>query len=91
MAEHGNGILLIFARTGNKVWQEIIFPKADAVLFLRKRIKFLLPDGTPGGSAGCDSALVAFGKENVEALWKCGIEGSIITLNKHSITIPTLF
>jgi len=41
MAEHGNGILLIFARTGNKVWQEIIFPKATAVLFLRKRIQFI--------------------------------------------------
>ena len=91
MAEHGNGILLIFARTGNKVWQEIIFPKADAVLFLRKRIKFLLPDGTPGGSAGCDSALIAFGKENVDALWSCGLDGSIVTLEKRAITIPTLF
>ena len=80
MAEHGNGILLIFARTGNKVWQEIIFPRATAVLFLRKRIRFLLIDGTPGGSAGCDSALVAFGKGNVDALEKCGIEGSLIVL-----------
>lgn len=80
MAEHGNGILLIFARTGNKVWQEIIFQKATAVLFLRKRIRFIGEDGEPGGSAGCDSALVAFGWENVAALEKCGIEGSLIVL-----------
>lgn len=49
MAEHNNGILLIFARTGNKVWQEIIFPKATAVLFLRKRIQFIDNQGHRGG------------------------------------------
>lgn len=48
LAEHGNGILLIFARTGNKVWQEIVFPKADAVLFLRKRIQFVDNQGNRG-------------------------------------------
>lgn len=80
MAEHGNGILLIFARTGNKVWQEIIFPRATAVLFLRRRVRFCLPDGTQAGSAGCDSALVAFGWNNVEALEKSGIEGKLVIL-----------
>lgn len=49
MAEHGNGILLIFARTGNKVWQEIIFPKATAILFLRKRVQFIDNQGFRGG------------------------------------------
>jgi len=33
-----------------------------------------------GGSAGCDSALVAFGEENVEALERCGLEGKIVKL-----------
>lgn len=80
MAEHGNGILLIFARTGNKVWQEIIFPKATAVLFLRKRIQFIDNEGNRGGAAGCDSALIAFGWENVAALERCGIEGKLVIL-----------
>lgn len=80
MAKHGNGILLIFARTGNKVWQEIVFPKATAVLFLRKRVRFIDADGQQGGGAGCDSALVAFGWENVAALERCGIEGSLVIL-----------
>lgn len=80
MADHGNGILLIFARTGNKVWQEIVFPRADAVLFLRKRIHFIEKSGKPGGSAGCDSALVAFGEENVDALRDCGLEGYLLII-----------
>lgn len=85
MAEHGNGILLIFARTGNKVWQESVFPKADAVLFLRRRVRFCLPDGTQGGSAGCDSALVAYGWSNVEALRKSGLEGTLVILGGTEI------
>lgn len=80
MAKHGNGVLLIFARTGNKVWQEVVFPKATAVLFLRKRVRFIDADGQQGGGAGCDSALVAFGWENVAALERCGIEGSLVIL-----------
>ena len=78
MAENGNGILLIFARTGNKDFQELLL-KCDAVLFMRKRIRFYLPDGTRGGSAGCDSALFAFGRENVIALRNSGIEGALIS------------
>ena len=87
MAEHGNGILLIFARTGNRVWQEIIFPKADAVLFLRKRIKFIDSEGHEGGSPGCDSALVAFGRNNVESLERCGLEGKLVILNGHTCAV----
>ena len=81
MAENGNGILLIFARTGNKTFQEVLMPSADAILFLRKRIRFYLPDGTQGGSAGCDSCLIAFGKENVDALKASGIEGLLLEKN----------
>ena len=81
LAEHNNGILLIFARTGNKVWQERIFPKATAVLFLRKRIQFIDNQGLRGGgAAGCDSTLIAFGWENVAALERCGIEGKLVVL-----------
>lgn len=40
LAEHGNGIALIFARTETKLWQEHIFPTAHGFLFHRKRIAF---------------------------------------------------
>lgn len=81
MVAHGNGILLIFARTGNASFQYLL-QKADAVLFLRKRIKFYKQDGTRGDTAGCDSALFAFGSENVDALRKSGIEGTLMTIKR---------
>ena len=77
MADNGNGILLVFARTGNKTFQEML-RRCDAVLFLRHRIRFFLPDGKQGGSPGCDSALLAFGQQNVTALRQSNIEGALI-------------
>jgi len=79
-AENANGICLLFGRTGNRIFQEIMLTKADAVLFLRKRIKFYKPDGTQGSSGGCDSVLFAFGKENADALLKSGLEGVYVPL-----------
>lgn len=79
-AENGNGIALLFGRTGNRIFQEIMLTQADAVLFLRKRIKFYKPDGTQGQSGGCDSVLFAFGKNNAEALLNCGLEGVYVPL-----------
>lgn len=63
LAEHpAGGIALIFARTETAVWQEVVFPKARSVLFLRGRVRFCRPDGTPGHyTGGAPSALVAFG------------------------------
>lgn len=79
-AENGNGICLLFGRTGNRIFQEIMLTRADAVLFLRKRIRFYRSDGTQGQSGGCDSVLFAFGQENVDALLNCGLEGVFIPL-----------
>lgn len=81
MVQNNNGILLVFARMGNDVIQNIIIPNADAVLFLRKRIRFLMPDGKRRYNAGADSALFAFGQQNVEALEKSGLEGFLICKN----------
>ena len=78
--ENGNGILLTFARTDNKVFQELLLPNCDAALFLRHRVKFYLPDGTRGGSPGCGSVLFAFGQENADALLNSGLEGVFIPI-----------
>lgn len=77
--ENGNGVLLIFARTDNKDFQRLL-NKCDAVLFMRQRIRFYLPDGSRGGSAGCGSALFAIGKDNVLALEQSGINGVLVNL-----------
>lgn len=55
MAEHGNGIALLFNRCDSKMFQDVIFEKATAMKFLRNRIRFFRPDGTRGDSPGCGS------------------------------------
>ena len=80
MVEHGNGVVLIFARTETKAFFDFVWGKADAILFLKGRLKFHHPDGTIGGTAGSPSVLIAYGKENVKALETCGLAGKLVYL-----------
>ena len=83
-AAHGwasrGGIALIFARTETKLWQELVFPVAHAVLFVAGRIRFCHADGTEGESATAPSALIAYSARDVAALENSGIEGFIVYL-----------
>jgi len=79
LAIHGNGIALIFARVETKVFQKFVWQKADAILFLYSRIRFLRPNGSTGQGPGAPSCLVAYGKENVLALDSSGIKGAYMT------------
>lgn len=50
MAQHGNGIMLIFARLETQAWFDEIFPTASGYLFLKGRIafyEFLCECGSP--------------------------------------------
>lgn len=70
MHNHRNGIALVFART-DCLWYHSYVAKADAILFLKGRIKFVDGLGVTGGSgAGCGSMLIAWGEDSVMAL-KC--------------------
>lgn len=81
MAEHGNGIALLYNRCDSKMFQDVIFKKATAMKFLRNRIRFFRPDGTRGNSPGCGSILVAFGEDNAEILKNCNIDGKYVRIN----------
>lgn len=81
LAQHGNGIALLVNRTDNLLFQEVIFPTADSMLFMRHRVKFLRPDGT-AGSPFFGSCLVAWGKHNDDILRNCGIAGKYVRLNE---------
>lgn len=81
LAEHGNGIALLFNRCDSNKFQDIIFTKATGMMFLRNRIKFFRPDGTRGDSPGCGSVLIAFGRENAEILRNCSLQGKYVELN----------
>ena len=82
MAEHGNGIVLLFNRLDSVMMQEVVLKNAHAMKFLRKRIRFYREDGTQGCSPGCGSVLFAFGKENAEILRNQKSEGVFIELKK---------
>ena len=80
MSDHGNGIALLYNRCDSRMFQDVIFKKATAMLFMRHRIRFYKPDGTIGGSPGCGSLLIAFGQNNADILKNCDIEGKFIYL-----------
>lgn len=80
LKHHGNGIALIFARTETKCFFEHIWHDADAILFVKGRIKFYHVSGVQGGTPGAPSVFIAYGKENASALQNSGIEGRFLSL-----------
>ena len=79
-AAHNNAIALVFARTETKMFFNSVWNKADAVLFIKGRLKFYHVSGQQGDSAGAPSVLIAYGLQNVKALENSGIEGKFIRL-----------
>ena len=74
LADHGNGIGLIFARTDTQIWQQDIFPLASSILFIAGRLTFYTVEGKKGkDTAGAPSALIGFGDtadERIKKYWQ---------------------
>lgn len=69
LAEHGQGIALVFARTETKMFHKWVWPRASAMLFLRGRIHFHHIDGSKAkGNAGGPSVLISYGNVAAERL-----------------------
>ena len=81
MAEHNNGIALLFNRCDSKMFIDVILEKATAIKFLKWRIKFYRKDGTRGGQPGCGSILIAFGDHNADVLKDNNLPGKFIRIN----------
>lgn len=80
MAEHNNGIALVFARLETAMFFRYVWGHADAVMALKGRLSFHRGDGTLGcHTSGCPSVLIAYGKENTQALLNSGLEGALLT------------
>lgn len=81
LADHGDGIALIFARTDTAAFFDHVWPKAFAVLFLRGRLRFCDRVGrvakTSGGAPSC---LIAYGASNAVALQSSGLDGRLVVL-----------
>ena len=84
LANHGDGIALIFARTETEMFHTWGWDRADAMLFFKGRLTFHRVDGTLGkANAGGPSVLIAYGRENVDALRNLGAEiGKFILLRE---------
>lgn len=81
LAEHGNGVALIFARTETAFFFDHVWSKASAILFLQGRLYFHHVDGTRArANSGAPSCLVAYGEENVLDLERSGLAGKLIRL-----------
>jgi hypothetical protein len=87
LADHGNGLALIFARTETKGFHDVVWNRADAVFFFKGRLSFFHAGGgmDKAGAANAPSCLVAYGKNNVHELerawWHRHIQGKLITLD----------
>ena len=81
MAQHGNGIMLIPCRGFDTAWfQEDVFGKATALLFVKGRLSFTGPCGRRGVHPPIGTLLVAYGEGNADILEHSGIEGAFVRL-----------
>jgi hypothetical protein len=79
LADHNNGIALIFARTETKMFFSYVWGKATGLLFIEGRLFFHRPDGERADfSSGGPSVLIAYGQHNAIALQTCGIKGAFV-------------
>jgi phage N-6-adenine-methyltransferase len=71
LADHGDGIALIFARTETEAFFSYVWDKADAVFFFRGRLSFHHVTGEKAdNNGGAPSCLVAYGRSNADVLAK---------------------
>lgn len=81
LANHNNGIALIFARTETKMFFDHVWPKASALLFLRGRLTFCYPDGTEASAnSGGPSVLIAYGTKALQRLKAAKDLGAFVKL-----------
>lgn len=83
LAEHGNGIAMIFARTDTEGFHRWVFGRADAILFMRGRPHFHHANGERAkGNSGGAVCLVAYGQHNVIALKRSPIDGKLVAITR---------
>lgn len=79
LAQHGNGIALVPARTDCRWFHDLAWPSASAALFLRGRLRFYRVDGSPSqNTIAAPCVLFAFGDANADALRESGLRGVLV-------------
>jgi phage N-6-adenine-methyltransferase len=80
MAEHNNGIALVFAKVEAKWFHDIVLRYATAIKFLYDRVRFFRPNGTQGLQPRNGSMLIAYGTENARILSDNPLKGKFLYL-----------
>jgi hypothetical protein len=82
IADHKDGIALIFARTDRNDFHKYVFGAAHSILWIKQRLSFYTTAGTKAQSdGGAPSVLIAYGERNSEALADSGIRGAHTPIN----------
>ncbi len=87
LADHGNGISIIFARTETEMFFKQVWDRADSIFFFQGRLHFHTVNGKRAKSnAGGPSCLISYGEKNVQSISDSGLRGKHIYLK----SIPML-
>lgn len=79
LADHGQGIALVFARTDTAGFAREVWGRSTALRFIHGRLTFHHGDGTPADrNAGAPSVLVAYGPEAAARLQRSTIPGTYL-------------
>ena len=94
LAQHGNGIALLFSRTDTAAFHDHVFPIASGLLFLRRRLRFFRPDGRQSfETPPAPSVLIAYDPPgsitNADALCHCGLPGFYVPLDVKASVEPS--
>lgn len=84
LADHGQGVALIFARTETKGFHAEIWEKAHSIFFFKGRLVFLDVNGEPArdksgriSCANAPSCLVSYSQSDTSAIWRAWESGTI--------------
>lgn len=89
MADHGNGIALVFARTETDMFIRHVWRRASAILFLHGRLHFHDRNGERAkANSGGPSCLISYDQpgemDNARTLASSGLAGSLVW-NVHEV------
>jgi hypothetical protein len=94
MANHFNGVSMIFARTETAAFQEWIFGYASSIFFISGRVQFFDVYGKPATTkkgekfnGGAPSVLIAYGDNNSQAIADSGIKGAHLPVNSIPVVV----
>jgi ParB family chromosome partitioning protein len=84
MAQHGNGIALVYARTETKMFFDHVWDRANGIFFLKGRLSFGKVDRITDGAATAPSILISYDPKgsrfNQTVLRRCKLQGKFLEI-----------